>query len=153
MRSGCDKLGYCRQPIIRQDGKVVCKYLHRLVALAFVPNPENYPDVDHIDGNPSNNDASNLRWCTHKQNIGFAMARRGNWLKASVKRTMAVIREDKQTGERVRYGSLIDAARALHEQAVAKGSTGSKPLNYHGNLCKCAQGRQHTAYGYSWSYA
>lgn len=43
-------------------------YVHKIVAQAFVPNPENLPCIDHIDDNPLNNVATNLRWCTIKEN-------------------------------------------------------------------------------------
>jgi hypothetical protein len=43
--------------------------LHRLIAIAFIPNPNNYPQINHIDANKVNNEISNLEWCTCKQNI------------------------------------------------------------------------------------
>lgn len=47
--------------------------VHRLVAEHFIPNPNNYPCVNHIDSNRKNNDVSNLEFCTHKQNIQWAL--------------------------------------------------------------------------------
>ena len=51
----------------------VHKFLvHRLIALYFIPNPNNLPEVNHIDGNKQNNSISNLEWITHKQNTQHA---------------------------------------------------------------------------------
>lgn len=53
---------------LRQDGMNKNRAVHRLVAEAFIPNPENKPYVDHIDGERLNNDISNLRWATELEN-------------------------------------------------------------------------------------
>lgn len=63
-----DKLGYCKLSLYKNSKATPC-WIHRLVAYAFVPNPNNYNEVDHIDGNPTNNNATNLRWVTHIENM------------------------------------------------------------------------------------
>ena len=58
---------------LRKDGKSSNKSIHRLVAMCFVPNPNNLPLVNHIDGDKLNNHASNLEWCDAKQNLHHAV--------------------------------------------------------------------------------
>lgn len=59
--------GYYRASLWKKGrGKNVS--VHRLVALAFIPNPHNYPMINHIDGNKLNNNVSNLEWCTASMN-------------------------------------------------------------------------------------
>lgn len=53
------------------NGKNFCLRVHRLVAIAFVPNPNNYPEVNHIDNDRTNNVASNLEWCTRQYNLDY----------------------------------------------------------------------------------
>lgn len=48
-------------------------YIHRLVALTFIPNPTLLPLVNHIDSNRTHNNAANLEWCTQKQNLAHAV--------------------------------------------------------------------------------
>jgi len=58
---------------IKASGKTKALKVHRVVAQAFIPNPENKPCVNHIDNNSSNNSVSNLEWCTLKENTAHCV--------------------------------------------------------------------------------
>ena len=76
------KTGTILKPIKKKDGyflvrlsrkgKVKQCYLHRLVALMFIPNDNNLPQVNHIDENKSNNHVENLEWCDGKYNMTYS---------------------------------------------------------------------------------
>ena len=62
----CNSTGYVLIALSKQGKKMTS--IHRLVAMAFIPNPENYPCINHKDGNKLNNLVENLEWCTYLQN-------------------------------------------------------------------------------------
>ena len=53
---------------LTKDSKSYTKPIHRLLGICFIPNPKNFPIIDHIDRNRSNNSLDNLRWCTYSTN-------------------------------------------------------------------------------------
>lgn len=73
VRPDIGKNGYYR--IMFGDRKR--QLLHRIVAIAFIPNPKNKPCINHIDGNPANNRVSNLEWVTHSENEKHSFSKLG----------------------------------------------------------------------------
>lgn len=70
---------YLTVNIYSDEGIVVRRYVHRLVAQAFIPNPCGYSSVDHIDEDHFNNKVDNLRWMTPKMNLESYMRNHGYW--------------------------------------------------------------------------
>jgi len=116
----------------RFDGVIKKQYLHRLVADAFIANPNNHDIVNHMDGNPCNNHVSNLEWCTQSDNVNHA---HDTGLTKTRKR---IIQYTIDNVEIQRFISISEAARQLNY----KRSTFYKALS---GVCK-------TAKGFIWKY-
>ena len=76
-----------------------------MVAKAFIPNPENLPQIDHINGNSRNNNVENLRWCTQSQNINNINTK---YRSKKLKKVAVYDLLDNFLGI---YGSLTDASK------------------------------------------
>ena len=63
--------GYLYVRLCANNGKCKTELIHRLVAINFIPNPNNYPCVNHKDENKHNNTLTNLEWCSKSQNINY----------------------------------------------------------------------------------
>lgn len=70
LKQQCDRYGYMYVEF-RVSGKLVILRVHRIVATCFLPNPNGYLEVNHIDNNPKNNAVSNLEWCDHQYNMDY----------------------------------------------------------------------------------
>lgn len=92
---------------IYADGDVKTKMVHRLVAETFLPNPENKPQINHIDGNRQNNCLSNLEWCNQSENqlhafrLGLQVSKKGedNHLSRLLAEEVLIIKELLETNE------------------------------------------------------
>ena len=103
------------------EGRHVDKRVNRLVAQAFIPNPNNHPLVMHLDNDRANNDVRNLAWGTHAENNHYCSVcgRHGDGLNDEVRerayasRRSPVIAINCFTGEEIHFRSQHDAAREL----------------------------------------
>lgn len=98
--------GYLSVCITAINGKQKRELIHRLVALAFIPNPNNYPCVNHKDEDKENNTTTNLEWCTKKYNMNYGSV--AEKIGKANKKAIKCI----ETG--VIYSSGIEAAKALN---------------------------------------
>ena len=108
------KEGYL-QVGLRDESKLLKQYLvHRLVAEAFLENPLNKPEVNHIDCNKQNNNVNNLEWCTPKENSIHAS--KNGLMKGAEngkKKSRPIIATNLTTGEEICFKSIREAERQL----------------------------------------
>ena len=103
------KSGYGRIGLTK-NGKTNRKYIHRLVAEAFLNNPNNCPEVNHIDGNKENNNVNNLEWCNHSDNIKHSyviLGRKQNTMKPIYSRNEKGIKKYDSKADAIQYLKTI----------------------------------------------
>lgn len=101
------------QVSLYKNGKMKSKYIHRLVAEAFIPNPESLLQINHIDEVKDNNELSNLEWCTREYNNHYG-TRIERFTKALSKKVWAV---NAETGEVITFNSTHEAGRKGYSQS------------------------------------
>lgn len=129
------KFGY--KQVILYNKKPKLFKVHRLVAMAFIPNPENLPQVNHKDEDKTNNNVENLEWCTCLYNLTYNdLHHRRNNMNNKKSKQVVQIKEGKVIAT---YPSINEAARVLKCDS--------------GNIVRCCKREKKTAYGYQWKYA
>lgn len=140
-----NKTGRILKPMLRSKNRYLCVQLsknsavktysiHRLVAEAFILNPNNYPVINHKDENKMNNIVSNLEWCSQKYNINYGSSL--NKRVKSHKKPVIAFNNEHKLG--IYFPSIKDAAAYFN---------GTKS-----NISKALKGCTKTAYGHTWEY-
>ena len=126
----------------RKQGKKITIRIHRLVAELFVENPNNYNIVDHIDGNKTNNKATNLRWVTNSENI----RNENTYNNFKEKVTQVRKSEIKPVYQLDNNYNVIHKFNSTDEAANSVGCTASLIRN-------CCKIKHYKAKGFHWSYS
>ena len=123
-----DKDGYLHVNL-HKDDKMKKYKVHRLVAAAYIPNPDNLPQVNHKDENKANNCLQNLEWCDCKYNINYGTHNK----KVSNSLKKAILQYDLDGNFIREWASARDVGKEVRS-----------------NIGYCLRGRNKTAYGFVW---
>ena len=148
-----DKDGYCIAQI-QHKGKRKYLRVHRLVAEAFIPNPENKPQIDHINAIKDDNRAENLRWVTPKENNNNPISVENNRRAQTGKKMSAESSRKKRDAMPkkpvVQY--TVDGAFVARFEAIVDAAKSLGNRNFSGNISNCCKGNCKTSRGFVWRY-
>lgn len=144
LKNRIGKRGYCEVMLYKNKSTKQFK-VHRLIAETFIPNPNDYPCVNHKDENKLNNNINNLEWCTHKYNVNYGTrTQRMVQTQRQIKKGKSVLCYDKNMNLICIYRTISEGARAVN----------GKPSN----ISKCCQDniyrnkKYRTSRGYIWKF-
>ena len=125
--------GYLRIQIWKKNKCHMISW-HRVVAQTFLPNPNNYPVINHKDGNKQNNVVTNLEWCTQKDNIIHSYKMGLSKVHSRIK----INQYDLNNNFIRTWDSLTEAAKNVHGEITS--------------ICAACRGRIKSSKGYIWKY-
>lgn len=132
-----NKRGYL-QVCFRFGGKKTQPFIHRLVAEAFLSNPNNLPEINHKDEDKTNNSVENLEWCTREYNNNYGTRNERVSKKMTNGKLSKPVLQFSKTGDFIReYPSTMECERNGFDRSA---------------VCRCCRGKLKTAYGFIWKY-
>lgn len=127
---------------LSKNGKIKTYSIHQLVGLCFIENPDKKPHINHIDKNRSNNNVSNLEWCTASENNLHKCLT----LEQKTNQNLQVWRVNIDTNDKLElYNSIQDAAKWCVENGYSSTENSAK-----GNISNVINGKYKTSCGFKW---
>lgn len=140
--------GYLGVNLYRSGCKMKSMTVHRLIAIAFIENPECKRCINHKDFDRTNNNSSNLEWCTHKENTAHSIKR---VLSASCATINSFNEKGLMNKPVIQYGldgSFIKEYLSVSQASLAMSGKVTSTINNHIRN----KHQRHTAYGFVWNY-
>lgn len=142
LKTKTNKFGYVSVCLYKNSKKHFCS-IHRLVANAFLSNPDNKPQVNHKNGNKADNRVENLEWTTSSENIQHKYSVLG--YKGNMLGMLGKLSPLSKSVLQIKDGKIVNKFSGMHEAERATGI-------YYTHICACCNKKRKTAGGYEWKY-